>query len=330
MSGLAVVATRPSPDDPLAALDVVDAPEVKPLDGDTVVPVRAAALNHHDLWALRGVGAALESFPCVLGNDGAGDGYVLYPVIGCGETDACYGCRVGDQSLCRRLTVIGEGRPGTMAPEVALPAGNVVPSPVTLTTAESACLPAAYMTAYNMLFRASQPEPGDTVMVTGATGGLGVAALQLGSAAGFRMVAQVRRPEVAPALEALGAEAVITTEDNPKRMIGREVDVVIESVGEATWGTSLRSLRSGGTIVVAGATSGANPPADLQRVFWRQIRIAGASLGSLHDFESLVKFVDDKGVKPHIAGMYHVTEARAAFEHLYRGGPIGKVVLEFD
>lgn len=330
MTGLAVVATRPSPEDPLAALDVVEAPEVKPLDGDTVVAVKAAALNHHDLWALRGVGAALESFPCVLGNDGAGEDYVLYPVIGCDDTANCYGCRVGDASLCRRLTVIGEGRPGTMAPSVALPARNVVPSPVSLTAVEAACLPAAYMTAYNMLFRASQPEPGDTVLVTGATGGLGVAALQLGSAAGFRMVAQVRRPEVAAQLEALGAEMVITTEDNPKAVIGREVDVVVESVGEATWATSLRCLRPGGTIVVAGATSGANPPADLQRVFWRQIRIAGASVGSLDDFESLMKFVDDRGVKPHIAGRYHVTEARGAFEHLYRGGPIGKIVLELD
>lgn len=330
MTGLAVVATRPSPDDPLAALDIVEAPSVEPLDGDAVVPVVAAALNHHDLWALRGVGAALDSFPCVLGNDGAGDGYVLYPVIGCGDTASCYGCRVGDNSLCRRLTVIGEGRPGTMAPTVALPERNVVPSPVSLSPAEAACLPAAYMTAYNMLFRASQPEPGDTVLVTGATGGLGVAALQLGAAAGFRMVAQVRRPEVAPQLEALGADIVITTEDNPKRVIGGEVDVVVESVGEATWATSLRSLRSGGTIVVAGATSGANPPADLQRVFWRQIRIAGASLGSLDDFESLAKFIDDRGVKPHIAARYHVTEARAAFEHLYRGGPIGKIVLELD
>jgi len=330
MPGIAVVATHPSPDDPLAALDVVDAPEAKPLEGDVVVPIKAAALNHHDIWTLRGVGAELDHFPCVLGSDGAGEDFVLYAVIGCNDTANCYGCRVGDQSLCRRLTVIGEGRPGSMAPHLAIPAANVLPSPVSLTPEETACLPAAYLTAYNMLFRASQPEPGDVVLVTGATGGLGVAALQLGAAAGFTMVAQVRRPEVAPELEALGADYVVHVDDNPKKAVGRDVDVVVESVGEATWGTSLRSLRPGGTVVVAGATSGSNPAADLQRVFWRQLRVAGASLGSLDDMENLIKFIDDRAIKPHIAATYPVSEARAAFEHLLRGGPIGKIVLTFD
>ncbi|MCC7075702.1 MAG: zinc-binding dehydrogenase [Acidimicrobiia bacterium] len=328
-SGLdrAVVATGVVEGDPLAGLAVVEAAMPVPGTDEVVVEVEAAALNHHDLWTLQGVGSVAHRFPVVLGSDGAGRGKVLYPLVPCCDPERCHGCRVGNASLCRRLTLLGEGRDGTMAPLVAVPAAHVLDAPANLTPVEASCLPSAWLTAWSML-REAEVSPGATVLVTGATGGVGVAALQLGAALGARMVAQVRRPDVANALEALGAEQVVTVEDDAKRVHGGEFDVVLESVGEETWAQSLRALRPGGTVVVAGATSGADPPADLRRVFWRRLRIIGVSMGSLHELQDLLRFVEVRDIHPAVAAVYPVAAATEAFAHLLRGSVLGKIVLE--
>jgi NADPH:quinone reductase-like Zn-dependent oxidoreductase len=310
--------------DPLSGLAVGPAPAVRALPSEQVVQIEAAALNHHDLWTLRGlVGVRL---PRVLGSDGAGAGRVLYPVMGCGDTAACRGCSAGDVHLCRRMSTLGEAVDGTLAPWVAVPTTHIVDAPANLTVEEAACLPSAYLTAYRMLFTVGGLGSGDTVLVTGATGGVGVAALQLGAAAGLRMVAQVRNESVASTLEDLGAACVVGADRDVKTVLGREVDAVIESVGKATWQNSLRAVRPGGTVLVTGATSG-DPPADLRRIFWRQLRVLGVSLGSREDMRRLVEFVEERQVKPRIAAVYPVEEARAAFERLAAGQVLGKVVV---
>lgn len=324
---LAVVATGVVEGDPLAGLDVRPVPPPTPSEDEALVGIRAAALNHHDLWTLRGVGAVKHGFPLVLGSDGASDGTVVYPLVPCGMRDACYGCRIGNASLCRRLTVLGEGRDGTMAPSVAVPSSHVLPSPRNLTPVESACLPSAWLTAWSMLQEA-EIDRTSRVLVTGAAGGVGVASLQLGKALGATMVAQVRRPEVAPRLLAAGADHVVLSGDDAKADTGGEFDVVLESVGEATWASSLRALRPGGTVVVTGATSGSNPPADLRRIFWRRLRIVGVSMGSLDEMRDLIRFVEHHDIHPVVAATYAFAAAREAFEHLMRGGFVGKIVLE--
>lgn len=327
---LAVVATGVVEGDPLAGLDVRPVQPPSPSADETVVRIRAAALNHHDLWTLRGVGAVTHDFPLVLGSDGASDDTVVYPLLPCGMPDVCHGCRIGNASLCRRLTLLGEGRDGTMAPCVAVPSSHVLPSPRNLTPVESACLPSAWLTAWSML-REAEIGRASRVLVTGAAGGVGVASLQLGKALGATMVAQVRRPEVAPLLVAAGADHVVLADaaaKDAKAATGGEFDVVLESVGEATWASSLRALRPGGTVVVTGATSGPNPPADLRRIFWRRLRIVGVSMGSLEEMRELIRFVEDHDIHPVIAATYPFAAARDAFEHLMRGGFVGKIVLE--
>ncbi len=354
----AVMATRAMPKDPLAALALL--PLIPPplSAGEVRAVVRAGALNHHDLWTLRGVSAVPLSYPRVMGSDGAGDGVLFYPVLGgCQDPSRCYGCSHDDLSLCERSSLIGESRDGTLAPSVVLPADHVVASPRHLSDIEAACLPSAYLTAYRQLFRAAQTGAGDTILVTGATGGIGVAAIQLGSALGARMIAQIRtraQPRavdiqaagqaggaegfaddladdfaVEKELLALGADRVLTLDDDVKSQVG-PVDVVLENVGEATWKSSLRALRPGGTLVVSGATSGANPPADLRRIFWRGLRVIGVSLGSRSDLEHLVSFVEDTRMRPRVAAVYPLEQAREAFTHLMRGRVLGKIVLQME
>jgi NADPH:quinone reductase-like Zn-dependent oxidoreductase len=324
--GLAAVAVATDPADPLAGLDVRDVPAPQPGVGDVVVDVRAAALNHHDLWTLRGVGGVRAELPRVLGSDGAGDGTVLWPVLTCGDPAACRGCRDGHPLLCRRLSTLGEARDGTLQSRVALPSGNVVAAPAHLDAGESACLASAYLTAWSML-RAAEVTDGDTVAVTGANGGVGVAALQLGAAMGLRMVAQLRRTELGDRLTALGADVVVAQDDDLKSALGGEVDVVLESVGRDTWHSSLRALRPGGTLVVTGASSGDDPSAELRRVFWRRLRILGVSLGDRSDLEDLVAFVGRTGLRPCVAERFALADARDAFRRL-ADGVLGKVVVE--
>ena len=216
--------------------------------------------NHHDLWSLRGVGLKPEQLPMILGGDAAGeldDGtpVIVHEVIG----DPAAGG--GDETLDPRRTLLSELHPGTLAEYVAVPGRNVVTKPDELSFEEAACLPTAWLTAYRMLATKSGLRVGDTVLIQGAGGGVATAAIQLADVLGFRVWVTSRdEAKRARALELGAAEAFETGARLPER-----VDAVIETVGEATWSHSLRSLRPGGTIVVSGATSGPNPPADLAR-----------------------------------------------------------------
>jgi NADPH:quinone reductase-like Zn-dependent oxidoreductase len=318
---LAAFAARQDPDDPLAALEVGERPESEPPDGWTTVDVRAASLNHHDLWSLRGVGLPEDRLPMILGCDAAGvdaDGneVIVHSVI------ASDGWQ-GDETLDPKRSLLSERHPGTFAERVAVPRGNLVPKPEALSFEEAACLPTAWLTAYRMLFVRAGVSPGDTVLVQGAGGGVASAAIVLARHAGLRVWVTSRdEAKRAKALE-LGAHEVF---ESGARLPER-VDAVLETVGEATWRHSLRALRQGGTIVVSGATSGADPSADLRRVFFLQLRVVGSTMGTRDELTKLARLCETSGLRPEIDRVLPLSEARDGFVAMATGDVFGKIVF---
>ncbi len=319
---LAVTAARRAPDDPLSALEVGEHVEPTERPGWTTVTVAAASLNHHDLWSLRGVGLPEDRLPMILGCDAAGtdaDGQavVVHAVIG------DLAAAEGDETLDPGRSLLSERYDGTLAERVSVPERNVVPKPPSLSFAEAACLPTAWLTAYRMLFTKSGLRPGGRVLIQGAGGGVATAAIVLGRAAGFRVYVTSRdETKRARALD-LGAHETF----GPGERLPERVDAVLETVGEATWGHSLKSLRPGGTLVVSGATSGSEPPADLRRVFFLQLRVVGSTMGTRSELERLLRFCDSSGVRPVIDSTLPLDAARDGFARLAAGDVFGKIVL---
>ncbi len=319
----AVTAARIDPDTPLAGLELGERPDPKPQDGWTTVTVRAAALNHHDVWSLRGVGIDAGRLPMVLGCDAAGtdeDGneVVVHSVIGDPAKVN------GDETLDPGRSLLSEHYDGTFAERVAVPRRNLVPKPAELSFAEAACLPTAYLTAYRMLFDKSGLQPGSTVLVQGAGGGVATALILLGRAAGFRVWATSRSEEKQDQARQLGADQVFPA----GARLPERVDAVLETVGQATWAHSLRALRPGGRIVICGATSGAVPPAELGRVFFLQLSIVGSTMGTRSQLGRLTHFLAQTGVRPKIDRVLPLAEARDGFAAMINGDLFGKVVFE--
>ena len=318
---LAVTCTSQSAQDPLAGLTVGERPEPAVPDGWVRVHLRAAALNHHDLWSLKGVGLSADKLPMVLGADGAGvldDGtaVVVHSVVPSPGW-------VGDETLDPRRTLLSELYDGTLAEQVVVPAANVLPKPASLSFEDAACLPTAWLTAYRMLFANAGVQPGQTVLVQGAGGGVATAAIALARTAGLRVWATSRdEAKRAKALE-IGAHDVF---ESGARLPGK-VDAVLETVGKATWEHSLRALRPGGTLVVCGATSGADPSADLNRVFFLQLRVVGSTMGNRGELLDLLQLCDTTGLRPVVDDVRPLKDARASFERLASGEAFGKLVL---
>ena len=318
----AVTAARIDADDPLAGLELGKRPDPSPPDGWTTVTVRAAALNHHDVWTLRGVGISPDRLPIVVGCDAAvldedGNYVIVHAVIG----DPAVAC--GDETLDPRRSLLSERFDGTFAERVAVPRRNLVPMPSALSYTEAACLPTAYLTAYRMLFTRSGLQPGATILVQGAGGGVATALVVIGRAAGFRVWATSRDERKRGRALELGADQVFPS---GARLPGR-VDAVMESVGQATWAHSLRALKPGGRIVVCGATSGAVPPADLNRVFFLQLSVVGSTMGTRDELERLAVFLEQTGVRPKIDRIMPLGQARDGFAAMIAGDLFGKVVF---
>jgi NADPH:quinone reductase-like Zn-dependent oxidoreductase len=317
----AVTAARLDPDEPLRGLQLGEHPDPTPGDGWTTVRVRATSLNHHDLWTLQGVGITQDELPIVLGCDAAGidpDGneVIVHSVIASpGWT--------GDETLDPRRSLLSERHDGTFADMVAVPTRNLVPKPPGLSFEEAACLPTAWLTAYRMLFVNAGIDPGATVLVQGAGGGVATALIVLGHAAGYRMWVTSRSAEKAERAVSLGADAAF---ESGARLPER-ADAVMETVGAATWAHSLKALRPGGTIVVSGATSGDAPAADLRRVFFLQLRVVGSTMGTRDELERLVRFCEVTGVRPLIDQVMPLTDAAEGFARLAAGEQFGKVVF---
>jgi len=319
---LAVTATRFDPDDPLSALEVGDRPDPTVPEGWVVVELRAAALNHHDLWSLRGVGLTEAQLPMILGCDGAGldpegNEVVVHAVIG--DPDA----GGGDETLDPRRSLLSERHPGTLAQRVAVPRRNLVPKPASMTWEEAACLPTAYLTAYRMLFTRGGLRPGDTVLVQGASGGVATALIVLARAAGLRVWATSRQESKREQALSLGAHQAFES----GARLPEKVDAVMETVGAATWSHSQKSLRPGGVLVVAGATSGNDPSADLVQVFFLQRSVIGSTMGTRDELARLIRFCDATGIRPVIDSVRPLSEALDGFARMADGELFGKVVF---
>jgi NADPH:quinone reductase-like Zn-dependent oxidoreductase len=318
----AVTAARIDAENPLAALELGDHLEPSAEAGWTTVTVRAAALNHHDVWTLRGVGISPDRLPIVLGCDAAGvdeDGneVVVHAVIG----DP--GVASGDETLDPGRSLLSERYDGTFAERLAVPRRNLLPKPAALSFEEAACLPTSYLTAYRMLFDRSGLEPGATVLVQGASGGVATAMILLGRAAGYRVWVTSRTAAKRDRALELGADQAFP--DGAR--LPERVDAVMETVGQATWGHSLRALRPGGRIVICGATSGSVPPADLNRVFFLQLSVVGSTMGTRHQLGRLLRFCEQTGVRPKIDRILPMSEAAAGFAALISGDVFGKIVF---
>jgi NADPH:quinone reductase-like Zn-dependent oxidoreductase len=318
---LAAYAASINPDDPLSGLVVGDRPEPEVPPGWTTVTVKAAALNHHDLWSLRGVGLGAEQLPMILGCDAAGidengDEVLVHAVI---SSDSWR----GDETLDPRRSLLSERHQGALAERVAVPKRNVLRKPAELSFEDAACLPTAWLTAYRMLFTRGEIVPGMTVLVQGAGGGVATALIVLASAAGARVWVTSRTADKREQALTLGAEQAF---ESGARLPER-VDAVMETVGAATFKHSIRSLRPGGKLVISGATSGDAPPAELTRVFFLQLSVIGSTMGTRDELERLIRFCLERDIRPIRHSTLPLSDARAGFEALAGGEVVGKIVF---
>jgi NADPH:quinone reductase-like Zn-dependent oxidoreductase len=318
---LAATAMSQDAVDPLKGLVVGDVPMPIVPPGWAKVAVSASTLNMHDLWTLRGVGHPADQLPRILGCDAAGydehgRAVLVYPIIASADRGR------GDETLDPDRALLSEKHDGAFAQYLVVPERNLVPLPAGLSFDEAACLPVAWGTAYRMLFTRAQIRPGDRVLVQGAGGGVASAAIKLAHAAGAVVYATSRSQDKLVDAEGWGARGVESGGRLPDK-----VDVVIETVGEATWSHSLKCLRPGGTVVVAGATSGMNPPADLGRVFYLQQRILGSTGCTLAEMADLLRMVEATGARPVIDHVLPLEDIHKGFQLMIDGNLTGKVVI---
>ena len=298
-----------------------DAPDPDPRPGEVLVHLRAAALNHIDLWVRKGLPSAPK--PRILGADGAG-------VLENGERVVINpGFDQGDG----RVLVLGEHMDGTNAELVAVPAENVYPIPDDLSFEEAAAFPLVFETAYRMLITKAGIQPGEWVLIWGIGSGVATAGLQIAKALGANAIVTSSSDEKLDRARALGADATVNhssgdvVEAVKNVTDGQGADIVLEHVGEATWQRTLQAARFGGRITVCGATSGPNPPAALHRIWWKQLTIFGSTMGTKADFEGAYDLVASGRARPVVDRVFPLKEARAAHEYLEAGEQLGKIVL---
>ena len=330
----AVYAASVNASDPLAALEVGDVSPMELPAGWARIAVHATTVNHHDIWSLKGVGLSAAQTPMILGTDvcgvlpedpvgdtglHAGSEVVAYTVVGSDGAGVLSG---------ERRSILSERYPGTMATTTQVPAANLFAKPANLSAEEAAALGTSWLTAYSMLFsreHGAQVQPGDSVLIQGAGGGVSTAATMLAHAAGLEVFVTSRSDAKRSRAAALGAHATF----EPGARLPHKVDAVLDSVGSATWSHSIKSVRPGGTVVTCGATSGDQPGAELTRVFFQDIRIQGNTMGSREDFARLLRFVEHADLHPPIDAVYAADDARAAFGRVIAGDVFGKVALTF-
>jgi NADPH:quinone reductase-like Zn-dependent oxidoreductase len=318
----AVYASGINADEPLSVLSVGQIDPLPTPEDWVTVNVKAVSLNHHDLWALKGQALTADQAPMILGTDAAGvteDGreVIVHGVIG----DPAKGR--GDETLDPKRSLLSEVYSGAMAAQVRVPARNLIEKPQELSFEEAACLPTAWLTAYRMLVTKSGAQAGDLVLVQGAAGGVASAAIVLAKALGMRVWATSRDEAKRAWAKELGADEVFES----GARLPEKVDAVIDSVGEATWSHSLRALRPGGTIVTCGATSGGSANADLNRVFFLQLKVEGSTMGTSEELRGLVALLIESGARPVIDRVLPLASAPEAFAAMNSGELRGKIVM---
>ena len=333
-------------------LDVTYIPDAPPPQaGEVRVGMRAAALNHLDLFVADGLPGTADRFPHVVGADGAGiiesvgpDVTTVRPgdrvMINPGIPDyTCEFCRAGEQSLCVNYRILGEHLPGTLAELKTVPVQNVAPIPLLvppLSWAEAAAFSLVTLTAWRMLVTRARVKAEDLVLVWGIGGGVSLAALRIAKLHGARVIVTSSSDAKLEAAKGLGADVTLNHRTQKVSQAIREltnkrgVDIVVENVGAATWDDSLRSLCRGGRLVTCGATSGPQVSLDLRRVFWHQWSILGSTMGNATEYAEIVTRLGKGELRPVIDRVYPLEQARDAYERLAKGEQLGKIVVELN
>ncbi|HEY1268765.1 MAG TPA: zinc-binding dehydrogenase [Candidatus Binatia bacterium] len=312
---------------------------------DVVVALKAAALNHIDVWNRKGLTGMQVEMPHILGGDGAGivaevgaevanvkpgDAVCLYPATGCGK---CEFCLADNDFMCIHLRVLGERINGTYAEYVRVPAQNCFPIPPGFSFEEAAAFPLVFITVWRMLITNARLRPGEQVLVLGIGGGVAGAALQIAKQMGAHVIVTSSSEEKLALAKNWGADHGIdyTKNDFAKEARAltkrRGVDIVVDCVGGEGWNKSLAALAKGGRVVTCGATAGANPATDLRRVFWNNLSIFGSTLGSREEFRQVVNFFCNTNMRPIIDQVFPLKDAAAAHERMERAEQFGKIVL---
>jgi len=319
----AVYAARPNLEEPLASLVVGERPEPTVPQGWVRVKVSHASLNRHDLFTLRGITAQQDpiSFPMILGTDGAGtldDGtpIVLYPVMGSADWR-------DDETLDPGWHIFSERVPGTFADYVAVPRRNAIPLPAGISALDASVLGTAWLTAYRTLFTKTRLEPGETLLVQGASGGMSTALIQLGRASGFEVWVTSRTAKGRQLAERLGAHRTFDANER----LPRKVQAVVDHIGPASWEHSMASVARGGTVVITGGTTGLNVTLPLLPMLSEQLTVRGSIMGTLQDMKNLLSFLVGTGIKPEIDQTLPMERAEEAFRAMWNGVTHGKTVL---
>ncbi len=324
---------------------VEDLPDPSAGPGKAVVKVRAAALNHLDIWVRRGWPGLKLAFPHVLGSDVAGvvesvgpgvtavkpgDEVVVNPSLGCGR---CERCLSGQENLCRTFAILGEHVSGGQAERLAVDVRNLLPKPANLSFDQAAAVPLTFMTAWHALVARAQVKLGETVLVHAAGSGVGVAAVQIAKLIGAQVIATAGSDAKLEKAKALGADHVVNYESQDfalevkKLTEGRGVEVVFEHVGKKTWEKSILAAGIGGRIVTIGATTGHDPLTDLRHVFFRQLSILGSTMGTAGELAQVLRFVSEGKLRPVVDRVLPLADAMKGQALLAERAQFGKIVL---
>jgi len=327
-------------------VQVQDVPDPQAAAGQVVIEVRAAALNHLDIWVRKGRPGMNLKFPHVLGSDAAGvvaevgpgvatvragEEVILNPALSCG---GCEYCLRGEQSECPSFSLIGLGRPGTFAERVAAPAACVHPKPAHLDFKSAAALPLAYVTAWRMLMTRARLAPGETLLIHGIGGGVALAGLQIAKLIGAETIVTSSSQEKLNRARSLGADSVVNYRAEPDLVrkirdltAARGVDVVMDTVGAATWPLDFAVVRRGGRIVLCGVTGGPTAETPLNVLYWNQISVLGSTLGSHEDFRQMLRAVAEAKLEPVVDSAAPLDRAAEAMARMEAGEQFGKIVL---
>ncbi len=334
------------------AVDVCDRPRLTG-PNDVLVQVKAAALNHLDLWTLGGLPGLSLTFPHILGGDGAGviaevgravtrfekgADVLINPGISCYRCASCVG---GEHSLCESYRLLGEHLPGTLAEYVVVPEQNLMPLPVpppphqAISWPEAAAFSLSTLTAWRMLITRARIRPGEQILLWGVGGGVAGSALKIAKLAGAHVIATSSSDAKLRTAQSLGADATINHREadvvkEVRRLTGRArgIDVVVENVGEVTWEQSLRVLAPGGRIVTCGGTTGHTIVTDVRKLYWYQWTILGSTMGNASEYREIVRLLGQGHLRPYIDSVHPLEDAQEAFRRLQSGEQMGKVVVE--
>ncbi len=314
--------------------------------GQVVIDVKSVSLNHIDLFLRRGLPGLRIPLPHIPGCDAAGavsevgedvttvavgDRVLMNPSVSCGQ---CEFCVRGDASLCTTYTLIGETTQGTCCEKIVVPAINAIPIPDSLSFDDAASIPLVFLTAWRMMIKKGRLRAGESILILGASAGVGIAAIQIAKVAGARVLAAASTDEKLELCRALGADVLINyaKEDFVKRVRTvtgkRGVDVVIDYVGKETWVKSLKSLASGGRLLTCGATTGHDPQTDLRHIFYRQLEIIGSTMGSRNDLMAPLNLILEGRMRTVVGAVFDLEETAEAHRVMEERRALGKIVLK--